>query len=254
MIVDVFMCRKDNFGYLAHDTETGATAAIDAPEAEPIRTALHGRGWELTDIFITHHHADHTDGIAALKKGFGVRVTGPRAEADRIGGLDNLVAAGESVMLGGIRLDVLGVPGHTLGHIAYHDPGWGHLFTGDALFSLGVGRMFEGTPGPMWAGLEALRRLPDDTLLYVGHEYTKANAAFALSVDPRNAALRQRAAEIEALALAGRFTIPTTLGAEKAANPFLRADRPELAEAVGLAAGSDPAEVFGALRRAKDDF
>lgn len=254
MIVDIFACRTDNYGYLAHDTETGATAAIDAPEAEPIREALRGRGWELTDIFVTHHHTDHTDGIAALKKGFGVRVSGPRAEADRIGGLVNLVEPGDTVMLGSIPLTVIGTPGHTLGHVCYHDATFGHLFTGDALFSLGVGKMFEGTPGPMWAGLERLRALPDDTLVYVGHEYTEANARFALSVDADNEALKERAAEVRDLRLAGRFTIPARLGVEKAANPFLRADAPELAEAVGLKPGTDPGQVFGALRAAKDKF
>jgi len=254
MIVHVFAARTDNYGYLAHDTETGATAAIDAPEVEAIQEALRGRGWDLTDIFITHHHIDHTEAISALKKGFGVRVTGPKAEADKIGGLDNLVEPGDSVMLGKIELDVLGTPGHTLGHITYHDPDGGHLFTGDALFSLGVGRMFEGTPGPMWQGLEPLRQLPDDTLVYVGHEYTESNAKFALSIDPDNKALQERAEEVRVLRLGGRFTIPTRLGVEKRANPFLRVDDPAIAKALGLPEGTDPGEVFGALRKAKDNF
>ncbi|HTO27065.1 MAG TPA: hydroxyacylglutathione hydrolase C-terminal domain-containing protein, partial [Devosia sp.] len=144
-------------------------------------------------------------------------------------------------------------PGHTLGHIVFHDREGKHLFSADALFSLGVGRMFEGTPGPMWAGVKALRELPDDTLVYCGHEYTQSNAKFALSIDPDNAALRKRADEVAALRLAGRPTIPFLLGEDKAANPFLRADDPVLARHYGLE-GADPAEVFAAIRKGKDNF
>jgi hydroxyacylglutathione hydrolase len=253
LLVDVFMCRKDNYGYLAHDAETGRTAAIDAPDADAIAAALAARGWSLTDILVTHHHQDHTEGIPALVERFGARVTGPRAEAAKIGGLNVLVDPGDEVALGATSLAVIGTPGHTLGHIVYHDAGGGHLFTGDALFSLGVGRMFEGTPGPMWQGLIAMRALPDATLVYCGHEYTLANARFALSLDPDNPVLRQRAAEAEAARAADRFTIPARLETEKQANPFLRADRPELAAAVGRDP-ADPVAVFAALRRAKDDF
>jgi hydroxyacylglutathione hydrolase len=253
LIVDVFEARSDNYGYLAHDSATGRTAAIDAPEAEPIKAALLRRGWTLTDIFITHHHLDHVEAIPALKEAFDVTVTGPRAEADKIGLLDVQVGGGDKVMLGETAFEIFDTPGHTLGHIAFYDRVGGHLFTADALFSMGVGRMFEGTPGPMWAGLEVLRALPDETLIYCGHEYTASNAKFALSVEPDNAALRERAAEVDALRLAGRFTIPVTLGLEKATNPFLRVDRPEIAEAMGLP-GASAAEVFGALRKAKDTF
>jgi hydroxyacylglutathione hydrolase len=253
LIVDVFICRQDNYGYLAHDPATGRTAAIDAPDAGAITAALAKRGWTLSDIFITHHHADHTEGIAELVATHGPTVTGPKAEADKIAGLDTLVAPGDVVPLGDARFAVLGTPGHTLGHIAYHDAGNSVVFTGDALFSLGCGRMFEGTPGPMWAGLLALRALPDATLVYCGHEYTLANARFALSVDPGNAALKARAAEAKAQRDAGRFTIPARLGTEKQANPFLRADSPEMAQAMQLG-GADPAAVFAALRKAKDNF
>lgn len=253
LIVDVFPARSDNFGYLVHDTASGRTAAIDAPEAAAIRTALVHRGWTLTDIFITHHHIDHVEAIPELKAAFGARVVGPRGEADKITDLDELVAGGDMLSLGETTFDVYDAPGHTLGHIVFHDRVGKHLFTADALFSLGVGRMFEGTPGPMWEGVKALRALPDDTLVYCGHEYTASNAKFALSIDPDNAALQRRAAEVKALQASGRATIPFLLGEDKAANPFLRADDPVLARHYGLE-GADPAEVFAAIRKGKDNF
>ncbi|SMQ86272.1 hydroxyacylglutathione hydrolase [Devosia lucknowensis] len=253
LIVDVFPARSDNYGYLAHDEATGRTAAIDAPEAAPIRRALEARGWTLSDILITHHHVDHVEAIAELKAAFGVRVTGPRAEADKIEGLDVLVGDGDQVEVGETRFDVIATPGHTLGHIVYHDPIGRHLFSADALFSLGVGRMFEGTPGPMWDGIKRLRALPDDTLVYCGHEYTQSNARFALSIDPDNKALRQRADVVDALRNGGRPTIPFELGEDKRANPFMRADAPELARHFGLE-GADPADVFAAIRKGKDTF
>lgn len=253
LIVDVFPARSDNFGYLVHDTATGRTAAIDAPEAAAIRAALTRRGWTLSDILITHHHIDHVEGIAELKAAFGARVVGPAAEADKIEGLDELVGDGDVVRLGETRFEVMATPGHTLGHIVFYDGEGGHLFSADALFSLGVGRMFEGTPGPMWAGLERLRALPDATLVYCGHEYTQSNARFALSIDPENPALKARAAEVETLRAAGEPTIPFSLGEDKKANPFLRADTPELARHYGLE-GAAPAEVFAAIRKGKDNF
>jgi len=253
LVIDIFLCRKDNYGYLVHDSDTGRTAAIDAPDAAAIEAALKARHWTLSDIFITHHHQDHVEGIAPLKAAFGAKVTGPKAEADKIAGLDLAIEPGEAVLFGNQHFVAKTAPGHTLGHIVYHDPVGRHLFTGDALFSMGVGRMFEGTPGPMWQGLLDMRALPDETLVYCGHEYSVANAKFALSVDPGNAALRIRAAEVEKARAEDRFTIPVSLGMEKATNPFLRADTPELARAVGLSP-DDPVAVFAALRRAKDNF
>jgi hydroxyacylglutathione hydrolase len=253
LLVEVFPCRSDNYGYLAHDPETGTTAAIDAPDAGAIRKALAARGWRLTDIFVTHHHADHTDGIAPLKAEFDVLVTGPEDEADRITGLDRGIAPGDTVMLGNVRFHVMGAPGHTLGHVVYHDREGGHLFTGDALFSLGCGRMFEGTPGPMWAGLAAIKKLPDETLIYCGHEYTLANGRFALSVDPDNVALKKRIEDVKALLEAGKYSIPVSLGSEKATNPFLRSDDPGFAASLNLP-GDDPVDVFAHLRAAKDIF
>lgn len=253
LIVEVFPARSDNFGYLLHDEATGRTAALDAPEAKAIREALTRRGWTLSDIFITHHHLDHVEGIAELKEAFGARVVGPRGEADKIEGLDELVGNGDRVSLGETTFEIIETPGHTLGHIVFFEPEGKHLFSADALFSLGVGRMFEGTPGPMWAGLKRLRALPDETLVYCGHEYTEGNARFALSIDPENQALKARAAEVQALRAAGKPTIPFPLGEDKAANPFLRADAPELARFYGLD-GSDAAEVFAAIRKGKDTF
>lgn len=252
-LVDSFRARSDNYGYLVHDEATGRTAAIDAPETAPIRAALIRRGWTLTDILITHHHADHVEAIPELKAEYGATVTGPRAEVDKIAGLDRLVEAGDIVAIGQTSFEVMFAPGHTLGHICFHDAGNGTVFTADALFSLGCGRMFEGTPGPMWEGLKRLRALPDATLVYCGHEYTAANARFSLSIDPDNSALQARAAEVTAQLAADTFTIPVTLGSEKQTNPFLRADDPGLAARMGLA-GADPAAVFAAIRKAKDVF
>ncbi|MDP1732716.1 MAG: hydroxyacylglutathione hydrolase [Devosia sp.] len=254
LLIDIFMCRTDNYGYLVHDVETGKTAAIDAPDAKAIKSALEMRDWTLSDILITHHHTDHVEGVPALKREYGAVVTGPKAEAEKILGLDVLVGPGENVSLGATDFYVIGTPGHTLGHIVYYDHAGGHLFTADALFSMGVGRMFEGKPGPMWEGLEELRELPDGTLIYCGHEYSLDNARFARSVDPRNAALNIRAAEVKRMRDAGKYTIPVSLRMEKATNPFLRADRPELARAMGLAPDTKPSAVFAALRAAKDNF
>lgn len=253
LIVDVFPARSDNYGYLVHDEGSGRTAAIDAPETHAIREALQARGWTLNDILITHHHIDHVEAIADLKAEYGARVVGPAAEADKIDGLDELVEDGDVVMVGETRFEIMATPGHTLGHIVYFEPIGRHLFSADALFSLGVGRMFEGTPGPMWDGLKRLRALPDDTLVYCGHEYTEANARFALSIDPDNKALQQRADVVFSLRNGGKPTIPFELGEDKRANPFLRADAPELARHYGLE-GADPAEVFAAIRKGKDNF
>ncbi len=253
LIVDVFQPFSDNFAYLLHDEVSGATASVDAGEAEPVARRAAELGWRLTDVFITHHHSDHTGGVAALKAEFGLTVTGPAGEKADVVGLDRPVAGGDTVMLGETRFEVIDTPGHTLGHICYHAPSEKSLFTGDALFSLGCGRMFEGEPKSMWTGLLALRALPDDTRLYCGHEYTLANARFALSIDPDNRDLLARASEAEAEVLQGRPTIPTTLGSEKKANPFLRADDKALAARMGLE-NAEPHEVFAAIRRAKDGF
>ena len=251
--IHLFPCLDDNYGVLIHDSETGATASIDAPEEGPILKALEEAGWSLTQILVTHHHADHTQAIAPLKERFGCGVTGPAGEAQKIPTLDRTVSEGDSVTVGGFSFNVIETPGHTLGHITYHCPEARLAFAADTLFPLGCGRVFEGTMAQMWDSLLKLRALPDDTVVYSGHEYTMGNAKFALSVDPDNAALQARMAETEAKRAAGESTVPTTIGAEKAANPFLRADDTTLAANVGLS-GADSAEVFGEVRVRKDNF
>lgn len=251
--IAVFPALSDNFGYLVRDTGSNRVAAIDAPEEAPILAELEKRGWTLTDILVTHHHADHTDGIAGLKKRFDAHVTGPRAEAEKIDGLDSLVGGGDTITFGDTVFDVIDVPGHTLGHIAFSAPAEKVLFSADALFSLGVGRMFEGEYEPMWEGLKRLKVLDPETAIYCGHEYTLANAKFALSVDPDNAVLKARAEEARRQIDNGEATIPVRLADELAANPFLRADDAELAKFMGLE-GAPHWEVFGAIRKAKDNF
>ncbi len=251
--IETFECLADNFGFLVHDDKTGATAAIDAADAGAIRAALARTGWTLSHILVTHHHWDHTDGIIPLKDEFDVTVVGPQAEVTKITGLDKTISGGDQTSVGSLEFEVLETPGHTLGHLAYFEPESKSLFSGDALFSLGCGRMFEGTPPPMWKGLTTLRDLPDETMVYCGHEYSAVNAAFALSIDPDNEALQKRASQITQLRSENKPTIPFNLGEDKRANPFLRADKPELATRMGLSA-SDPAALFAAIRKAKDRF
>ena len=252
-LIDMFLCRTDNFGVLLHDPSTGRTAAIDAPEAAPIEAALARRGWRLTDILVTHHHEDHVAGIAALKATHGCRVVAAKADAHRIPAVDALVEEGDTLSVGAFEAVVIDTPGHTVGHIAYHFAGEKILFAADTLFSLGCGRVFEGTMADMWGSLVKLRALPDDTALYCGHEYTLANARFALTVDPGNEALKARAAEVERQRAASRFTLPVTLGAEKRENPFLRADDPAIARHLGLE-GAGALAVFTELRERKNRF
>ncbi|MEM6664834.1 MAG: hydroxyacylglutathione hydrolase [Pseudomonadota bacterium] len=248
-----FPCRSDNFGVLIHHPETGATASIDVPEAEAVRRALAATGWTLSDIFITHYHTDHTEGVLAIKGETGARVTGPRGEASKIDGLDGTVGHGDHLTLGNQTAEVFETPGHTLGHIVLLFRDQRIAFTGDTLFSLGCGRVFEGTHDQMFQSMSLLMDWPDDTVIHCGHEYTKANAAFALSVDPDNTALTHRAREVETLRAANKPTLPTTIGAEKATNPFLRFADPAIRARLNMA-GADDAAVFSALRTAKDRF
>lgn len=249
-----FLCLKDNFGVLVHDGATGATATIDAPEAAPILAELAARKWGLTDILLTHHHFDHVQGVAGLLAKFpGAQVTGPAKEAAKIGGLDRAVGEGDVVRIGALEAKVIEVPGHTSGHIAYWFANEGILFAGDTLFALGCGRGFEEPLAVLFHSLMKLAALPGETQLYCGHEYTLANARFALTVDPANAALRERAAEVARRREAGAFTLPTTIAEERATNPFLRAADPEIKARLGMA-GADPATVFAELRSRKNRF
>jgi hydroxyacylglutathione hydrolase len=249
----LFPCLKDNYGVLVHDPATGATAAIDAPEAAPVEAALVAAGWTLTDILVTHHHGDHVGGIAQLKQKYSCRVVGPHDKSARIANVDVRVGEGDTVKIGGLTARVLETPGHTLDHISYVFDGERALFAADTLFSIGCGRVFEGTYPMMWNSLLKLRALPDDIRLYCGHEYTAANVKFALTVEPDNAALKARAAEVTRLRAEGKPTIPVTMGEEKRANVFLRADDPQVAAAVGLA-GEPAARVFAEVRARKNRF
>jgi hydroxyacylglutathione hydrolase len=247
----LFRCLQDNFGVLLHDPATGATAAIDAPEAAPVEAALKATGWRLTDILVTHHHADHTGGIAELKARHRCRVVAPQGEAARIPAVDETVRENDKVQVGGLEGRVIETPGHTAGHISYVFPADKLAFVGDTLFSIGCGRVIEGTPEMMWQSLLKLRGLPDDTRIYCGHEYTKANIRFAKTIEAGNAALNAREQEVEKLLAANKPTVPSTIGEEKAANPFLRADVPDVAKSVGLA-GQPAWKVFAEIRERKN--
>jgi hydroxyacylglutathione hydrolase len=249
----LFLCLKDNYGVLLHDTETGHTAAIDAPDAAPVEAALKQKGWRLTDILVTHYHADHTQGIPALKEHHGCRVVGPRAEAKRIPFIDETVVEGDTVMVGDLMVRVIETPGHTDGHISYWVRSAKLAFVGDTLFSIGCGRILDGNQEKMWNSLLKLRELPDDALVFCGHEYTQANVRFAWTIEKGNKALAQRDLEVDRQIAARHPTIPMVMGVEKAANPFLRADVPSVAKAVGLP--DAPAwQVFAELRARKDKF
>lgn len=247
-------CLSDNYGYIIHDEATGATAVVDTPEAKPYQDELAKRGWTLTHILNTHHHYDHTGANMDLKKG-GVTVVGPANEKEKIPGIDTAVSDGDEVEFGSLKAKVIDVGGHTKGHIAYYFPSENKVFVGDSLFALGCGKMFEGTPDQFWASLQRLRALPDETIVYCAHEYTESNAKFAVSVEPNNAELMSRVAEIKALRAQGKPTVPSVLGVEKKTNPFLRSDiSQEIRNNVGVVDGDSDADAFGKVRKAKDTF
>jgi hydroxyacylglutathione hydrolase len=245
---------SDNYVYLLHDAESGATAAVDPAVAAPVLEVLAMRGWTLSHILNTHHHGDHTGGNAELKRATGAQVVGARKDAARIPGIDVEVVEGDTFLLGHAAAMVFETPGHTSGHIAFWFPDSHALFCGDTLFSLGCGRLFEGTAEQMWASLAKLRDLPPDTQVYCAHEYTAANARFARLVERGNPALATRLEQVSAATAAHRPTVPSYLADERAANPFLRADEASVARAVGLEPGTSPAQVFAELRRRKDVF
>jgi len=246
-------CRSDNYAFLVHDDATGQTALFDAPEFAPIQSELEARGWTLNDLFITHHHGDHIEAVDDLRAAHGCRVIGGKHDAARLPALDVAVEPGDSLQFSGHDVSVMAADGHTIGHIAFYMPDAKAAFTGDSLMALGCGRLFEGTPEQMWNTLTGLMALPDDTLICSGHEYTAANAKFALSVEPQNADLIHRAEQTTKMRENGTFTVPSLLSLEKATNPFLRAGLPEMKKAVGMEHDGD-AEVFAAIRKAKDNF
>lgn len=248
-----FPCLSDNYGFLIHDPASGETATIDTPDPDRILAEAKAAGWTITQIWNTHHHFDHAGGNAAIKAATGARIVGPSYESARIPGIDLPVSDGDSVWLGKIEAKVVFTPGHTSGHIVYSLPGEHVAFVGDTMFALGCGRLFEGSPQQMWTSLSRLADLPDDTVIYCAHEYTQANARFALSIDPDNRDLQAYAASVDAKRARGEATVPTTIGAEKAANPFLRAADPAIRARLGLPDAAN-AGVFAEIRRRKDAF
>ncbi len=246
-----FPCLQDNFGVLVHEPESGQTASIDVPHAGTVSAALRERGWKLSHVFTTHHHGDHTDGNLEIKERTGARIVGPAHDSRPIPGIDQPLQGGDQFTFGRFEVLVIDTPGHTKGHIAFHIPEHRVAFVGDTLFSLGCGRVIEGSMDQMWSSLDRLRRLPPETAVYCGHEYTLANAKFAFTVEPRNQALKRRSEEAAALRAENKATLPTTLAAELAANPFLRPESAEIRASLGMAEASE-AEVFRELRERKN--
>lgn len=244
-------CRSDNYGYLMRDTVSGNVAAIDAPEAAQLEAALDHLGWKLTHILLTHHHGDHVEGVEALRKRGSVEVVGAKADAARLPKLDTQVVPGKPWFFGEHEVQIIDTPGHTVGHIVYYLTGPRVLFSGDTLFAMGCGRLFEGTALQMWGALSAIKALPGETTVFFGHEYTAANGDFALDIEPDNPELLHRIEEVTKTLSDGGYTSPSTLAVERTTNPFLRADSAAVARSVGLV-GAEAAIVFAEVRRRKD--
>ncbi len=249
----VVPCRSDNYAYLLRDGATGTVALVDAPAVEPIAAALKERGWGLDLILVTHHHGDHVEGVDALRRDFGAKVAGAWADRQRLPRLDIALGDGDEIAVGESVARVMDVPGHTVGHIAYYFADAAALFSADSLMVMGCGRLFEGTPEQMWQSLSRMAALPGDTRVYSGHEYAESNTRFALSLDPEDSALRERAAAIATVRKAGEPTVPARLDLERVTNPFLRASDPAFKARLGLADLPD-AQVFAEIRRRKDAF
>ena len=251
LAIELVPCLSDNYAYLVHDKDAGLCAVVDPSEAPPVKKALAAKGWKLTHILNTHHHFDHTGGNVALKEEFGAEIVGPGKDRDRFAGLDTGVDESTGWSFGGRKVRVMEIPAHTSSHIAFivDDA----AFTGDTLFAMGCGRLFEGTPAMMWSSLSKLMTLPDATRIFCGHEYTQSNGRFALTIEPSNAALVARMREVDAARAKGEPTIPSTLGLEKQTNPFLRPNSPELRKTLGMESASD-VEVFAETRKRKDNF
>lgn len=246
-------CLTDNYSFLIHDSASGDTAVVDVPESGVISEALRERGWALSHVLLTHHHWDHIDGLTGLLEAHPATVVGAKADAHRMPALDLAVSEGDSIAFGGETINVLDVSGHTIGHIAFHLPETGVVFTADSLMALGCGRLFEGSPDMMWTSLSKLASLPPETVVCSGHEYTEANARFAITVDPDNSALQKRVRDIAAARAAGRPTVPSLLSLELATNPFLRTADPDIRRHLGLQ-DAGPARVFAKIRQRKDNF
>ena len=253
LMIEQFFCRSDNFGVIIHDPNSSVTAAIDAPELGPIKAVLAKHRWGLDYIFATHHHGDHTEANLALKSEFGCQIIGPAGEAEKIPGIDRKVAQGDRFVFGTVDVEVIDTPGHTLGHISFWLPTETVAFVADTLFAVGCGRVIEGTYDMMWNSLEKLMALPDETDIYCGHEYTEANIRFALTIEPDNPDLVERARVVADRRAAGMPTLPTTMLLEKATNPFLRVDEPDIRARLHME-DATPAEVFAEIRKRKDNF
>ncbi|MEL6476200.1 MAG: hydroxyacylglutathione hydrolase [Pseudomonadota bacterium] len=249
----VLPARSDNYAYLLRDVATGLVASIDAPEAAPIEAALHDRGWSLDQIWLTHHHGDHVEGVQPLRDRFAAKVVGHAKDAARLPQLDMTVGEGDTVRLGESTARVLDVSGHTIGHIAYVLDDALAAFTADSLMALGCGRVFEGTHAMMWESLSKLTALSPETRIYSGHNYGQANGRFAQSIEPGNDALADRIAGIAAADAAGTPIVPVSLAEELETNPFLRATDPGVKASLGLT-GADDAATFAEIRRRKDAF
>ncbi|MDJ0921104.1 MAG: hydroxyacylglutathione hydrolase [Henriciella sp.] len=252
LTIHQFPCLNDNYGYLAHDPASGETAAIDTPDADKYFAEAKAQGWTITAIWNTHWHPDHAGGNMKIKEATGCAIYGPRGEADKIPGIDHQVGGGDMVKLGAVEAHVIDVPGHTLGHIAFHVPEAALAFVGDAVFALGCGRVFEGNPEMMWNSMTAIKALPAETTLYCAHEYTQANARFAETIETGNADLMAYIREIDDKRSRGERTVPMGLARELATNPFLRADNPDLQAAMGHP--GDPVATFAEVRGRKDRF
>lgn len=252
LTIHQFPCLSDNYGYLVHDSVSGETAAIDTPDADKYLAEADAKGWKISAIWNTHWHPDHAGGNEKIKQATGCTIIGPKGEAGKIPGIDRAIGGGETVALGAIETVVLDVPGHTLGHIAYHVPGAGVAFVGDAVFALGCGRVFEGDMAMMWRSMQQIKSLPPETTLYCAHEYTQANARFAETIETGNEALKAYINEIDDKRSRGEPTVPMSLARELETNPFLRADVPALQSAMGHA--GDEAGTFGEIRGRKDRF
>jgi len=251
--IETIPCLADNYAFLVHDRKSGATALFDAPEAWPVQRELQERNWQLTHIFLTHHHADHIDAVGELVAAYHPEVIGAARDARRLPPLSTAVEPGQTYDMWGRAVQVIDAAGHTTGHVAYYMPRAGAVFSGDSLMALGCGRLFEGTAEQMWETLTRISALPDDTMVCSGHEYTAANGRFAVTIEPGNAALAQRNRTTAAARALGNPTVPSSLALEKATNPFLRAGRPEVKLGLGMEDRPD-AEVFARIRDAKDHF
>jgi hydroxyacylglutathione hydrolase len=251
--IRVFRCLSDNIGALIQDPATGACAAVDAPEEAPIVRALEEAGWALSEIIVTHRHGEHVQAIEPLKMRYGCRVVAPEKARGQVPAVDAYVREGDTVRVGELAAHVWETPGHCMDHVAYWFAADRALFAGDTIFTLGCGRVMESTHAQMWSSLTRLAALPDEARVYSGHDYVIANGKFALAVEPNNAALKSRMAEAEKAKADDRFLIPSTIGEEKATNPFLRAGEPSVARAVKME-GAEPVAVFQALREWKNRF